>query len=238
MISQTLEYAVDGAKFVGYLVHDSQTRAKRPGILVCHDGTGLRDHAKARARMLADLGYVAFALDMYGQALESREHGIAVITGLIKQPRVLRKRARAALETLKAQASVDPHRTAAIGFCFGGLVALELARDGADLCCAVSFHGGLQQTTPTDENNVRCKLLICLGADDPFVSREQRAAFEDEMRSSNADWQMIIHGGARHGFTDQNVDATKFPGCAYHQTADERSWRAMGDLFDETMGRF
>jgi dienelactone hydrolase len=237
MILQDIEYTVDDKNFVGCLVFDENCSGRHPGILVCHEGAGLNDHTKQRARMLADLGYVVFALDMFGEAFDSRERGIAVITGLIESPDTLRRRAGAALELLKSQPNVDPVRTAAIGFCLGGLVALELARSGAELSCVVSFHGGLHSVAALqDAGRIRCKVLVCTGADDPFVPPAQRAAFEDEMRKGEADWQMIIHGNARHGFTNLNIDPVKSPGSAYHGPSDERSWRAMRNLFDEAMG--
>jgi dienelactone hydrolase len=230
MISQNIAYTVgektaDGKAFVGYLVFDESHARPRPGILVCHEGGGLNEHARERARMLADLGYVAFALDMFGEAFASREHGIAVITALMNSPDVLRRHAGAALEWLKSHPNVNPSRTAAIGFCFGGLVALELARSGADLCCVVSFHGGLQSIAPHDGTRVSGSVLVCTGADDPFVGPEQRAAFEAEMTAGGVDWQMIVYGGARHGFTNKGIDPAKSPGSAYHRAADERSWR-------------
>jgi dienelactone hydrolase len=234
MISQNIEYAVDGKTFVGCLAFDEDLPHRRPGILVCHEGSGLNEFARERARMLADLGYVAFALDMFGEPFASREHGIAVITGLMKSPQVLRRRASAAYEWLKSHPNVDPSRTAAIGFCFGGLVALELARSGAGLRCVVSFHGALSSIAPCDGAGMNGKVLVCTGADDPFVPAEQRAAFESEMTVAGVDWQMIVYGGARHGFTNKAIDPAKSPGSAYHRSADERSWRAMRDLLDET----
>lgn len=237
MVSQKLEYTVDGQRFVGLLAFDETRQDKRPGVLVCHEGTGLGEHTRERTLALAELGYVAFALDLFGAPFESREQGIAVITGLMRDPAVLRRRARTALELLRAQPLVDPSRTAAIGFCLGGTVALELARDGAELRCAVSFHGGLRTAAAAQPRGVKCKLLVCTGAEDPHVPREQRAAFEDEMRHAQADWQLILYAQAQHAFTHRGVDPVKFPGSAYHPLADERSWRAMRALFDEALGR-
>jgi dienelactone hydrolase len=231
-----IEYAAGGRRFAGWLTYDAGRAAKRPGILVCHEGAGLGDHAKERAGLLAELGYVAFAPDLFGETLFSRDHGIAVISDLVKNPLVLRERTAAALDLLRSHAQVDAARTAAIGFCFGGLAALELARSGCDVACVVSFHGGLQTSLPARPAGVSCKVLACVGAEDPFISPEQRTAFEEEMRHAGADWQMTVHGGARHGFTNRRIDPEKSPGSAYHAPTDARSWRAMRDLFDETFG--
>ncbi len=236
MLSRKLEYEVDGQRFVGLLAYDETRQDKRPGILVCHEGTGLGDHTRERTLALAEQGYVAFALDLFGAPFESRAQGIAVITGLVKNPPVLRARAHAALELLGALEQVEPTRLAVIGFCLGGTVALELARGGAELCCAVSFHGGLLSPAPAQPGAVKCKVLVCTGAEDPHVPREQRAAFEDEMRHAQVDWQLILYSHAQHAFTHRGVDPVKFPGSAYYQLADERSWRAMRALFDETLG--
>lgn len=236
MISRKLEYTVDGLPFVGLLAYDETRPDKRPGILVCHDGAGLGEHTRERTLALAQWGHVAFALDLFGAPFESRAQGMAVITGLVQNPPLLRKRAHTALELLKDQPGVEPSRTAAVGFCLGGTVALELARGGAELCCAVSFHGGLKTLAPAEPGAVKCKVLVCTGAEDPHVPREQRAAFEDEMRHAQADWQLILYAHAQHAFTHRGVDPVKSPGSAYHRLTDERSWRAMRALFDETLG--
>jgi dienelactone hydrolase len=234
--SCTIDYAAGGRRFAGWLVHDAARGGKRPGILVCHEGSGLGDHTKERAAMLAELGYVALAPDLFGETFRSREHGIAIISGLLKDPTALRERTNAALDLLRSHDRVDPARTAVIGFCFGGLAALELARSGRDLGCVVSFHGGLQTALPAQPAGVRCKVLACVGAEDPFIPPEQRAAFEDEMRHAGADWQVIVYGEARHGFTNRRIDPDKSPGSAYHAPTDQRSWLAMRNLLDETMG--
>jgi dienelactone hydrolase len=233
---QNVEYTAGGRQFVGWLAHDAARRDRRPGVLVGHEGYGLGEHTRERAGMLAALGYVAFAPDLFGETFRSREHGIAVISALVKDPSVLRERTNAALDLLRSHDRVDPARTAAIGFCFGGLAALELARSGRDLACVVSFHGGLQTVLPAQPAGVRCKVLACVGADDPFVPPDQRAAFEDEMRGAGVDWQIIVYSQARHGFTNRRIDPEKSPGSAYHALTDQRSWLAMRNLFDETMG--
>jgi dienelactone hydrolase len=234
VITSSVEYSVAGRVFPGVLSNPSPL-ARRPGVLIFHGGAGLGEHERQRARMLAELGYLAFAPDLFGERFESRAHGVAVINGLVEQPNILRERLNGALGWLRAQSSVDPQRTAAIGFCFGGLAALELARSGASVAAVVSFHGGLSSRAPAREGEVSCKMLVCAGSADPFVTREHRASFEDEMTNAKADWQMIVHGGALHGFMEPTLGGVPRPGCAYHQGAERRSWSAMRELFEETI---
>jgi dienelactone hydrolase len=230
-----LNYQIDGKSFTGFLADGSNGR-KVPGIVVAHEGGGLTGHPKERASMLAELGYIAFAMDTFGERITSREQAMRTIGALTGNLPVLRKRGQTALDLLKALPGVDPKRTAAIGFCFGGTTVLELARSGADLACVVGFHSGLQTTAPQDAKNIKAKVLVCLGAADPIIPAEQREAFVREMEEGHVDWRMELHGGAGHSFTNRDVDAMKIPGFAYHQKTDERSWRAMRDLFDEVMG--
>jgi dienelactone hydrolase len=236
MISQTLDYTADGKARIGYLAYDDNGSDRRPAVLVLHEGAGLGEHVRERARRLAGLGYVAFAPDLFGGPFESREQGIAVITGMTADPSGLRRHTDEVLALLKARPEVDPARIAAIGFCFGGWAALEIARGGADLACAVSFHGGLRAAQPAAPGAIKCPILVCTGADDPHVPADQRATFAVEMTAAGADWRLNLHGGAQHGFTDASVDPAKWPGAAYHPLADARSWRAMLDLFGEVFG--
>ncbi|MCE9521760.1 MAG: dienelactone hydrolase family protein [Alphaproteobacteria bacterium] len=230
-----IEYKVDGKTFTGYLADGSKGKAV-PGILVAHEGGGMTNHPQERARMLAELGYVAFAMDTFGEKITSREQAMSTIMGLMQDLPTLRKRARTALDVLKAQPGVDAMRSAAIGFCFGGTTALELARSGADVGCVVGFHSGLQTGAPQDAKNIKGKVLVCLGAADPIIPPEQREAFVKEMEAGKVDWRMELYGAAGHSFTNREVDAMNIPGFAYHQKTDERSWRAMRALFDETLG--
>ena len=236
MISQNLDYTADGKARTGYIAYDDNRAGRRPAVLVLHEGAGLGEHVRERARRLAGLGYVALALDLFGGPFESRAKGIAAITAMTFDPSGLRRHADQVLALLKARPEVDPARAAAIGFCFGGWAALEIARGGAELGCVVSFHGGLGAAKPAGLGDIKCPILLCIGADDPHISPDQRAAFEAEMRAAGADWRLNLYGGAQHGFTDATVDPAKWPGSAYHPTADARSWRAMRDLFDEVFG--
>jgi dienelactone hydrolase len=237
MISQNLDYTADGKARTGYIAYDDTRPGRRPAVLVLHEGAGLGEHVRERARRLAGLGYVAFAPDLFGGPFESREQGIATITGMTADPSGLRRHADEALALLKARPEVDPTRIAAIGFCFGGWAALEIARGGAELACVVSFHGGLRAAKPASPGAIKCPILVCIGADDPHVPADQRDAFVAEMTAAGADWRLNLYGGAQHGFTDRSVDAAKWPGAAYHPLADARSWRAMLDLFGEVFGR-
>ncbi|MBV8474248.1 MAG: dienelactone hydrolase family protein [Hyphomicrobiales bacterium] len=235
MISQNLNYTADGKARVGYLAYDETRTDCRPAVLVLHEGAGLGEHVRERARLLAQLGFVAFALDLFGGPFESREQGIAVITGMTADPSGVRRHANEAMELAKAWPQVDPARIAAIGFCFGGWAALEIARGGARVACVVSFHGGLRAARPAGPGEIKCSILVCTGAEDPHVPAEQRAEFETEMTRAGADWRINLYGGAQHGFTDARVDPARWPGAAYHPLADTRSWRAMCDLFDEVL---
>jgi dienelactone hydrolase len=234
MHTRDIEYRIDGKQFVGYLADGSNGR-RTAGVLVAHEGGGMTGHPKERARMLAQLGYVALAMDTFGEPITSREQAMAVIGALSNDLATLRKRGRTALDLLKAQANVDPSRTAAIGFCFGGTTVLELARSGADVGCVVGFHSGLTTIAPQDARNIRCKVMVCLGADDPIIPAEHRNAFIDEMRAGGVDYQMLVYGNAGHSFTNREVDAMNLPGFAYHASTDKRSWQAMRNFFDEVI---
>lgn len=230
-----VDYKIDGKSFTGYLADGSNGR-RVPGILVAHEGPGLTEHPKERARMLAQLGYVAFAMDTYGERPANIDYARELLRALMADLPTLRKRANVALDFVKAQTNVDPKRTAAIGFCFGGTTVLELARSGADVACIVGFHSGLVTSAPQDAKNIKGKVLVCMGVNDPIITADQRDAFAKEMEAGNVDWRMDLYGGAGHSFTNPEIDAYKFPGFAYDKKTDERSWRAMRDLFDEVLG--
>ena len=234
---EDIEYTVTGQRMIGHLAVDDERAGPRPGVLVCHEGPGLDEHAKGRAERLAGLGYAAFALDYHGDGKPlGRDEMMPRLGALIGDPGKTRELARAGLAILLAQSEVDAARVAAIGYCFGGTMALELARSGADLGAVVGFHSGLGTQRPAGAGDVKASVLVCIGADDPMVPAEQRTAFEEEMRTAGVDWRMNIYGGAVHSFTNPNAAVSGFPGVAYHQPTDERSWRAMLDFFDERFG--
>jgi dienelactone hydrolase len=236
MQTHDIDYRSDTANLRGYLAFDEKISAPRPGVLVFHEGLGLGDFAMVRARMLAELGYVAFAADMYGDRRQARNlQEVATLVGDIRnRPELMRARGRAALTTLAALPQVDANRVAAIGFCFGGAVVLELARDGADLKAAVSFHGVLTTQAPAVAGSVKASVLVCTGADDPLAPPDQVRAFEDEMRAAKVkDWQVISYGNTLHGFTNPAADGSMLRAALYNAQADRRSWASMRSLFDE-----
>ncbi len=230
-----LEYQIDGKKFMGFLADGSKGK-RVPGILVAHEGGGMTNHPKERAKMLAELGYVAFAMDTFGERPSSMEQAMGFVRGLMGDLPTLRKRAVTALDIVKAQANVDPKRIAGIGFCFGGTTVLELARGGAPVAGVVGFHSGLATTAPQDAKNIKAKVLVCIGVADPIINADQREAFVKEMEAGKVDWRMELYGGVGHSFTNREVDALKLPGFAYDEKTDKRSWRTMRDFFDEVLG--
>ena len=237
MQTRDIDYRCDDVHSRGYLAWD-ETGERRPGVLVFHEGLGLGDFAMERARRLAALGYVAFAADMFGDRRQARnlQEVATLVGGLRAAPEKLRARGCAALETLAALPQVDGSRLAAIGFCFGGSVVLELARAGADLKAAVSFHGVLPTKMPAVSGSVKASVLVCTGADDPLAPPDQVAAFENEMRAAAVrDWQVISYGNALHGFTNPAADGTMLRTALYNAQADRRSWASMQRLFDEVL---
>jgi dienelactone hydrolase len=236
---QEIEYHADGARMLGTLALEETRYDRRPGVLVCHEGPGLSDHAKNVGMRLAGLGYVAFAMDYHGDGkpLADMTEAMRRIQAFMADPTGIRARASAALNVLKAQPQTDPNRIAAIGYCFGGTTALELARSGADVHAVVGFHSGLGTARPADAKNIKGKVLVQVGADDPIIPNEQRLAFEKEMTAAGVDWRLNLYGGAGHSFTNPQVDAMRRPGFRYHSPSDRRSWDAMLDLFAETFGR-
>lgn len=237
MKTETLKYADGSTTCIGFLATPA-TSTRRPAVLIAHEGPGLNDHARMRAEMLAELGYVALAADLYGEGRIGRgpEETTALMTPLRENPAQLRQRVRAGLDALAGLPTVDPRRIGAIGYCFGGLAVLELARSGAPIGATVSFHGLLATRTPEDARNIKGKVLACTGAQDPFVPAEQVLAFQKEMSEAAVDWQVITYGGACHAFTNRDAGLAGRPGLAYHAEADARSWTAMRAFLLETLG--
>ncbi|HEX5268287.1 MAG TPA: dienelactone hydrolase family protein [Acidimicrobiales bacterium] len=239
MRTESIEYTADGRDLIGHLAVDDTTEGPRPAVLVCHEGPGLDDHARGRAERLASLGYAAFALDYHGggKPLE-RDEMMGRLGELIPDALRTRALAQAGLDILLAQPEADRSRVAAIGYCFGGTMALELARSGADLRAVVGFHSGLGTSRPEDARQIKASVLVCIGADDPMVPDGQRRGFEEEMRAAGVDWRLYLFGGAVHSFTNERADQAGFDGVRYHRPTDERSWQAMIDLFDERLVPF
>ncbi len=229
------EYAHGDVKLHGWLAADESSKEKRPGVLVVPEWWGLGEHAKESANRLAKMGYVALAVDMYGEGKTTNDPKVAGgWAGALKGDRkLMRARVTAALDELRKHPLVDPSRIAAIGYCFGGTTVLELARSGAPVVGVVSFHGALDTPDAKDAKNIKGKILVCHGADDGFVPDKDVAAFADEMRQANVDWQMISYGGAVHSFTNPEADKHGIKGIAYNAAADRRSWEAMKQFFAE-----
>ncbi|EQA55243.1 dienelactone hydrolase family protein [Leptospira kmetyi] len=234
--SKTIVYQEGETTLEGYIAYpDLDSKKKVPGVLVVHDWMGLSENSKMRADKLAGLGYVALAVDIYGKGVRPKAmEEAAKLANSYKQDRkLMRARILAALETLKSQPEVDTNLIAAIGYCFGGTVALELARSGAPVQGTVSFHGGLATPNVEDAKNIKGKVLALHGADDPFVKKEEVETFQDEMRKAGVDWQFISYGGAVHSFTIKDAGNDNSKGAAYNAKADRRSWNELLSFFRE-----
>ncbi len=238
MKTESIEYQDGNMTLRGFVAFDDQTSHRRPGVLVMPEAFGLGTHAKQRAERLAALGYVALAGDPYGNGVEYNDlqEAIKHAGALREDPAKFRQRARVALDKLASLPQVDASRLAAIGYCMGGTFALELARDGAALKGIVSFHGGLETQRPAVGGQVKAKILVCTGADDPFVPVAQVNALAEEMTKAGADWQIISYGGTVHSFTNPDAGRVGMPGLAYHKLSDERSWKTMVSFFEEIFG--
>jgi len=231
----TVEYKHGSAVLEGYLAYDDGIKDKRPGVLVVHEWWGLTQITKKHAEDLARLGYVAFAVDMYGKGIATADpKKAAELSGAFRNDRKLMfSRAMAGLDVLSSHPLVIPDKIAATGYCFGGTTVIELARGHAPVAGVVSFHGSLDTPDPAATKDVKAKVLVLHGAYDPFASWDQIKIFMDEMRRSGADWQMFFYGGAMHSFTNPDADSYGIKGIAYNEKADKRSWQAMKSFLDE-----
>ena len=238
MHTQDVRYSEGAVEFLGYLAFDDTARDKRPGVLVVHEGLGLGKHIMERARTIAKLGYVVFAADMFGgrRQFSDIQEMSKLLSDLRNDLPTLRARARAALATLAALPQVDQTRLAAVGFCFGGSVVLELARDGADLRAVVSVHGVLSTTAPAEIDKVKASVLVCTGAEDPLAPPDQVAAFQNEMREARVrDWQLVSYGNTLHAFTNPAAGPSTMRGTQYNETADRRSSWAVRNFLEELL---
>lgn len=231
MREERVEYRDAELELSGVLVWDDALDARRPGVLVVHGGAGLDDHARAQAKRFAELGLVALACDMYGQDVTGdRQRVMACVTELRDDPAKMTRRARAGIEVLATQPLVDG-RLAAVGYCFGGLAVLQLARRGVEIAGVVCVHGSLATPERASPGEIRARILVCHGALDPYAPPSEVAEFIEEMNDAGADWQMNVYGGAMHGFTHDAVSAT--PGVAYDAEADARSLAAIRGFLAE-----
>ena len=237
--------STDGAALRGFLADGSAARASNdlgaakaraaPGVLVAHESPGLTEHIKGRAIALAEHGYVAFALDLFGAhdlALEgARRHSSLVVN----TPGLMYTRARAALDVLASHPGVDAARLAAIGYCLGGATVLELARHGAPIMCAIGFHPGLKRPAGSPDGPIAAKILMMIGDADPIVPHEDRVAFAQSMTAAGADWQLHVFGGVGHSYSNPAIDSYSLPGFRYDATADRRSWEMALALLRELL---
>lgn len=239
---EPVEYAAGGTTMKGYLAYDDGIQGKRPGILVVHEWWGHDDYARKRARMLAELGYVALAVDMYGEGKQAAHPDDAgKFSGEVRNNMDLgRERFLAARKFLQERKYTDPTRIGAIGYCFGGAIVLQMARDGMDLAGVASFHGPLGTTAPANPGAVKAKVLVLHGADDKFIPPEQVEAFRNEMKSAHADFRFVSYPGVLHSFTNPKADeyAKKFNiPIGYDAKADRESWAEMKVFFEKLFGK-
>jgi dienelactone hydrolase len=236
VVGKPIEYSADGITLKGYIAYDDKIKGRRPGVLVVHEWWGHNEYARRRAEMLAGLGYVALAVDMYGNGKKADHPDDAgkFSSEVSKNMPVMKARFMAALDLLKNDESVDPARIGAIGYCFGGGVVLNMARAGADVKGVVSFHGSLATSAPAEKGKVKAKILVCNGADDKFISTDDIKNFKAEMKAAGGEFKFINYEGAIHGFT--NPDATELGKkfnlpIAYNEKADKQSWAEMKEFF-------
>lgn len=239
---EPVEYAAGGTTMKGYLAYDDGRTGKRPGILVVHEWWGHNEYARKRARMLAELGYVALAVDMYGEGKQAQHPDDAgKFSGEIRKNMDLgRERFLAARKVLQEHRLTDPKRTGAVGYCFGGSVVLQMARDGMDLAGVASFHGGLTTDAPAKKGAVKAKVFVATGEADKFIPPDQVEAFQKEMKAAGADFRLISYPGAMHSFTNPDADVygKKFNiPLGYSAKADKESWAEMKAFFEKLFGK-
>jgi dienelactone hydrolase len=233
--TEAIEYKHNGTVLEGYLAYDDSVKGKRPAVLVVHEWWGLNDYIRSRTEQLARMGYVAFAIDMYGKGvLAKTPEEAGMLAGMFRTDRqLMRARAHAGLEVLRKHELTDTARIAAIGYCFGGGTVLELARSGADISGVVSFHGSLDNPNPADAKKIRTKVLVLHGGADPYVTPEPVMSFWKEMKGTDATWQINVDSGAVHSFTNPAAGSDPSKGAAYNERADKGSWEAMKIFFAE-----
>ena len=235
MKTQTLDYLDQSTQLEAFLAWDDKKSGKKPAVLVAHDWTGRREFAENKAKEMADLGYVGFALDMYGKGVFGADGDVegnsALMNPLASDRRALRKRILSALDVVRSHEQVDPMRVGAMGYCFGGMCVLELARSGADVKGVISIHGIFSPGEIPNEK-ITSKILCLHGQDDPMVPPQQVLDLENELSSAGADWQVHAYGGTMHAFTNPSANNPDF-GTVYNPVADRRATKAIKDFFEE-----
>jgi len=235
MIKQRpVNYEHNGTKLEGMLVYDTSWQTAMPGVMVCHAWAGRSEFEIGEARTIAEEGYAAFAVDLYGKGVlgKSKDENMKLMTPFMQDRVMLQARLKVALKAFGDQDEVDSKRIAAIGFCFGGLCALDMARSGADVLAVASFHGLFTPPGNTTGNRIKAKVLALHGNDDPMVPHAQVMAFADEMTAAGADWQIHMYGKTMHAFTNPEANDPAF-GTVYNETADRRSWQSLDNLLEE-----
>ncbi|MDZ4658556.1 MAG: dienelactone hydrolase family protein [Bythopirellula sp.] len=237
--TKTVTYKAGDTECRGYLAWDDATEGPRPGVLVVHEWWGLNDYAKKRTEELAKLGYIAFAADIYGEGKTTTHPADAgKMAGEVRaNVDAWRTRAQAALDVLKEQPQCDKEKLAAIGYCFGGATALQLAYAGADLDAVATFHGALPVATADEAKQIKAELQINHGADDPMIGADAVAAFKKPLDEAGVKYEFIAYPGAVHSFTVPTADEVGIPGIKYNKEADEKSWQAMQELFERKLGK-
>ena len=236
MHSEVLKYEANGLNLESVLYFDETKTGKRPAVLVFPEGFGLSEHTKEKARRLAELGYVTLANDLYGESktVNTLDEVMGFVGPLMKEPLKIRAYAEAGLKALIARPEVDASRIAAIGYCIGGTVALELARGGAEVKGAAGFHSGLSTERPGDAKDIKGKVLVCIGADDSIIGPDVRNAFIEEMTAGKVDWPMHLYGGVVHSFTNKEAASRGEPDVLrYSADADRRSFSSLVDFLEE-----
>jgi dienelactone hydrolase len=237
LVPVTYEY--EGVKLKGHLAYDEAVKEKRPGILVVHEWRGLDDYAKKRATMMAELGYVALAADMYGDG-KVAEHArdAAAMAGAVRQDvKTWQGRALAAMKFLQAQPQCDSKKIAAIGYCFGGSTVQQLAYSGADVAAICSFHGAPVVPSDDQAKAIKAKIMMCHGAIDNFIPEADCQKLRVAWDKANVDYRFIYYGGAKHSFTVPGAEKFGVDGLKYDEDADRRSWQAMQSLLREVFGK-
>lgn len=237
--TELISYKDGQTELEGFLAYDPSIEGKLPAVIVTHEWMGINDYTRKRCEQLAKLGYIAFAADVYGKGVRPSTTGEASKEAAkYRGDRALmRQRMNAAFDWIRKYSLTDPEKIAVTGYCFGGTAALELARSGAKLRGVVSFHGGLSNPSPADAAKIQAKVLICHGAVDPHVPKEEVDAFMKEMNDANIDYQFIAYSKAVHAFTNPNAGNDPSRGSAYNKDADARSWKAMQMFFEEIFGK-
>lgn len=242
VVGEEIKYSNGGVSMTGYLAYDDSIKEKRPGILIVHEWWGHNEYVRKRGAMLAQLGYTALALDMYGDGKTAEHPGEAgKFAAEVRQNLpIATERFKAAMKVLEEHNTVNPEKIAAIGYCFGGGIVLQMARQGLDLDAVVSFHGSLATDAPAGPGDVKARILVCHGAEDKLVPAEQVESFKREMKNAGADYRFISYPNAQHSFTNPEADtyAEKFNiPVGYNSDADKKSWQDMQDFLKEVFAQ-